>query len=382
MRWHLARTPGPPLKTIARRIAWKSADWAPLAVPICAVARKPGAAVLSSGGQSPLDFQFELRRAVDAVPGGTRPWLPLVLVSHGEHSTNKITLFALAANGRVEFIIKVPRVAVAADGIAREADALRQARLKCGEIPGMPRVLFSGRCSGIQVVVESPLDGTPLTELARTIDHKNLTRKVIEWQTRLVHTPAVRRNLSPEFLRPIGSFIDGPLATIAEPELIRTTKALVQQLGLLPITCEQRDFSPWNILLAPDGELSVVDWESAEPEGLPALDLVYFLTYFTAARNGPVTPDRVLEAHHLILDASTGIGSFSQQSLEQYSNLVGVPAASLVALRLLCWIVHARAEHLRAERDRGTRDADQALRRSLFVSLWKREAEIAARAVA
>jgi aminoglycoside phosphotransferase (APT) family kinase protein len=35
---------------------------------------------------------------------------------------------------------------------------------------------------------------------------------------------------------------------------------------------EQRDFGPWNLLVTPAGQIAVLDWESAEVDGLPALD--------------------------------------------------------------------------------------------------------------
>ena len=54
----------------------------------------------------------------------------------------------------------------------------------------------------------------------------------------------------------------------------------------MPETFEHRDCSPWNLLVTTSGELAVLDWESAEQNGLPAIDLVYFLAYLAFFMDG------------------------------------------------------------------------------------------------
>jgi hypothetical protein len=380
-RWHLAQSDSQRLKTAARRIGWKAAEWAPLTLPICAVARKSSGGPVPTAEDAVLDFQFELDRAVTEATGGEKwrhrrsPW---VLASHGEHSINKIILLGLADNGHVEFIVKVPRVAAAAAGIDREAFALQQVRVSCKNVPGVPELLFSRSCAGIQVVGESALEGVPLTRAARNVDYRSVARKAAHWQARLVHTPAAWWNSPNQFLGPILSFIEGPLATVVEAELIRITKVMLQQLGPLRMTCEQRDFSPWNILVTPSGDLAVLDWESAETHGVPALDLIYFLTYFAAAQDGALTPERVCSIHPATRDRSSRFGSVTEECLDEYSALVGLSVSDLTALRLLCWLVHARSEYVRVKNQSGTSQADRTLRDSVFVSLWKQETRIAA----
>ncbi len=43
--------------------------------------------------------------------------------------------------------------------------------------------------------------------------------------------------------------------------------------GDLPLVWEHRDFGPWNVVLEENGEPAAIDWEDAEPQGLPGLDL-------------------------------------------------------------------------------------------------------------
>jgi RIO-like serine/threonine protein kinase len=58
-----------------------------------------------------------------------------------------------------------------------------------------------------------------------------------------------------DFQRSFGAALD--------QHMIRETYAMLAKLDSLPLVCEQRDFSPWNVFATTDGELVVLDWESA-----------------------------------------------------------------------------------------------------------------------
>ena len=168
----------------------------------------------------------------------------------------------------------------------------------------------------------------------------------------------------------------GPLAAVADSALIAATRSALAMLPAVPPACEQRDFSPWNVLVTAGGELAVLDWESGEPHGVPALDLIYFLTYLAACRQGPPTRDRLLAADRTVRDASTPIGRASQEALDQYLRATGTASSSVDALRLVCWLVHAEAEYRRPE---GRTAVDGALDSdSPFVALWEQSARVSA----
>jgi len=68
--------------------------------------------------------------------------------------------------------------------------------------------------------------------------------------------------------------------------LIDQTLAMMNPFrdGDVPLVMEHGDFSAPNILQDENGRAGVVDWELAEPQGLPAADLFFFLTYIAFAR--------------------------------------------------------------------------------------------------
>jgi hypothetical protein len=101
------------------------------------------------------------------------------------------------------------------------------------------------------------------------------------------------------------------------------------------------------------------------------------LTYLAAAQDGPVTDDRVRHIHRLTLDSSMRFGSVTEKCLHEYAERVEMDPASLTALRLICWMVHARSAYYRSEADVGASLAHEALRHNLFVHLWAQEAAAA-----
>jgi hypothetical protein len=138
---------------------------------------------------------------------------------------------------------------------------------------------------------------------------------------------------------------------------------MLATLDDLPLVCEQRDLAPWNVLVH-DGGIAVADWESAEPDGLPALDLVYFLT------NAALLVAGVLESGPYAPLRDGGIVTASQSS---YCERVGIDPGMLPALRLLCWTLHAHSEHQRLEADAAARPTEDALQSSMFLALWRSE---------
>jgi Ser/Thr protein kinase RdoA (MazF antagonist) len=139
----------------------------------------------------------------------------------------------------------------------------------------------------------------------------------------------------------------------------------------IPTVCEHRDFSPWNVFMRRDGSLSVFDWESSVLRGVPALDVIYFLSYLAAFGNRmPFSRD----SYRAAWDPSTATGRVNLECLTTYARAVGVDSSAFTSLRLLTWVVHARSEYLRYAADSGGPPAADALRHGLFLSLIEEEA--------
>jgi aminoglycoside phosphotransferase (APT) family kinase protein len=127
------------------------------------------------------------------------------------------------------------------------------------------------------------------------------------------------------------------------------------------------------VLLTASGAIGVLDWESAEPQGLPALDLIYFLTYLAFFYDGAIKSGRFRESYRMARDGVGLTGKVFHSCLDRYAAAVGVDRAALPALRILAWMLHARSEHRRMVADVGGPPSAEMLRQSLFLGLWQEE---------
>jgi hypothetical protein len=141
----------------------------------------------------------------------------------------------------------------------------------------------------------------------------------------------------------------------------------------LPVVCEQRDCSPWNIFKAIDGRLIVLDWESAVLDGLPALDLIYFLTYWSFYFDNAISSGQFRPSYRTALNKNTPTGLVQAQCLSRYLERLSLDPAVLHPLRLLTWLIHARSEYQRLVADAGGLPHVAALRQSVFIGLLEEE---------
>jgi hypothetical protein len=378
----------------AREVAWRLSLRTHFTFPICAVARKPALVV----GYHPATStpQPGARRRAPRVAGmnaelasailerwevwglGPSPtalsWLGMAV---GERSINKVVGLVFAEpDPRPRLAVKLPRVTEAVPGLIKEAAALRAVQaLRPGGVSGVPRVLSCRKHDNLLVLVETAMVGRPIFTQLRRSTYRDLALAATTWLADLAGRPIPRPRTSwwNRLVEPILADFDESFGRVLDPGLLRETVAILATLGDLPIVCEQRDFSPWNVLITTEGQVVVLDWESAELQGLPALDLLYFLAYLVFFLDGAITSGRYRESYRASLDASTLAGAVSVECLTRYADRIGIAPAALDPLRLLVWLLHSRSEYRRLVDDAGGRPEPAALRRSLFVSLWEEE---------
>ncbi len=342
--------------------AWPWALRLRLLAPLCATARKPG------GDADAVESAVRHHSG----NGGTVSW---TLLTGGRRSVNKVVgLPVVHPATRPQLVVKFARSATEEEPLRNESEVLRLLAAARPELSGVPKALFLERRCGRLALGETALEGEPLiwrldrdsfdelcasvTDWLVVLAGSGERRPRHDWGARLVDAPLER------FARQYGS--------VVSPEDIRRARAALSSLENLPLVCEQRDCAPWNVLLAGD-QISVADWESAEPSGLPALDLAYFLTNAAlhvagALDKGPATP-----VYTDSLDPRTDVGRIVARCEALYAKHVGIDARLFPALRLLCWTVHAHSEYGRFELDVAAEPQAHLLSTGLFLELWRAE---------
>jgi hypothetical protein len=348
-----------------------------LAGTVSTLARKPGAA--GAPGVPDLEPEF-----FGTIRHGWSDWgfqgapgdLSLMLLTGGPRSGSKIAGLVFAG-GRSDppLIVKLARSASAGPGLVREARALRAVEAECaGGLSQIPRVVFSTNEDSMVAVAETALAGVPLLTLLSRRNYRAYALQGTDWLIRLAlcsrrsDTEAAGRLVREELAE-----FECNFGRVLEPRLLAETRRVLASLAPVPVGCEHRDFSPWNVFVAPDGGLAVFDWESSEPAGLPALDVLYYLTYLGSSLDRKVTSAGVLRAAREVLDPATLAGAVYRECLVKYAQATGLDPKQLPALRLLLWIVHSRSEHRRLAADAAGTPADNVLRGSLFLRLWQAE---------
>ncbi len=102
---------------------------------------------------------------------------------------------------------------------------------------------------------------------------------------------------------------------VVDRGLLREGEAILGGLGALQPVPEQRDFGPWNVLVTPAGDIAVLDWESADVDGLPALDLLYYLAYAAFNVDRASDRERRVASFRRSLDAATPTGAIRRDCL-------------------------------------------------------------------
>jgi hypothetical protein len=347
--------------------------------PICAIACRSSA--LIPDGRDPAAW---LREGWSGWGLGSAPdRLSMLLVTGGPRTVSKVVLLAFAEPSPVPLIaVKAPRVDEATTGVLREGDALTSlAGRRISREPGDPRVNLLREIEGLPLVWETSLSCRPLESLLSPRSFRGWSMKVADWLGALAagasaRSPAQWREaiVEPALARFVEEF-----GGVVDPGLLREGEAIVRRVGGLPVVPEQRDFGPWNVLVTPEGEIAALDWESAEVDGLPALDLLYYLAYASFSVDRARHRESRVASFGRSLDPSTRSGAIRRDSLARYLDATGLERSLLAPLRALVWLIHTPSDFRHAAADAGGRPSKALLTRSLFLALWTAEVRQIAR---
>jgi hypothetical protein len=334
---------------LLRRL-WHLAKSAGLLAPVYLVGRRPGGA----------------EEEALPVPASS----PLLLLTTGHRSINKAVGLAFETGvQKPALAVKFARVPEAEPGLEREASVLQRLREERPNLAGTPRLVGQGCRDGRIAVVQEAVEGKSLLDALGPANFEQaamrVTRLLIELArgSRPRPDPDWRRRLLAE---PLGWF-ERHVRPIPEAQ------PLLDGLGDLSPAVEHRDCSPWNILLTPTGDPVLLDWESAEPEGLPGLDLVYFLANCAFVLDGALESGRTRDCYARLLDPATRHGAVVARATAEYSAALGISEADFRRLRLLCWIVHSRSDYRHLQLESPGVPAAAALRGAPFVELVEEE---------
>jgi aminoglycoside phosphotransferase (APT) family kinase protein len=352
-----------------RRALWRGAATAGAARlsarEVALLAGRPG------DGTAGLGAWLEASREDLGLPRADGPLSCLFLTPRFRASASVVVLVTAGRSATPRLVVKLPRSANATASLAREAAGLRAAAARGLDIDGSaPRLVFLGEpeaLGGWPALVETAVPGRPLDAVAVRRRPARAADAVEGWLRRVAE--GAHRQAGAERL---DRLVAGPLKAVAalgpgEQALVERTLEVCAPLAgaELPVVLEHGDLSHPNVLLGPGGRIGAVDWELAEPRGLPLHDLTFFLAYVAGARWRARTP-----ADHE--------AAVRRAERDTTARLRRRAAALDVAPELVSPLVVASWARQAAGAWRRTEHRDPAwLRQSRLVRLWRRALAVA-----
>jgi aminoglycoside phosphotransferase (APT) family kinase protein len=162
-----------------------------------------------------------------------------------------------------------------------------------------------------------------------------------------------------------------------EARLLHQTKSLISPLRYspMPLVFEHGDLSSPNVLITDDGEVEVVDWELAEPRGMVATDLFFFLTYIAFARRNATRVDEQISAFR---EAFFGSAAWARPYVARYAERLGMSSQLMKPLFVLCWCRYVARLLVRIAGEGSGLETEQAaawLRENRYFALWREAVE-------
>jgi Phosphotransferase enzyme family len=272
------------------------------------------------------------------------------LSAPGAFPSQKVLFFLFDGSaGTPEHIVKITRDPGLNSRLENEFRALtllEEKRLAAS----LPRPAFMGRHAGLVVVGETAVDGSPFRERTQATSDCPYARAAVDWLVELgavtAHRPvggpaavaAVLERLLEEFT---GIYEVGPAA---ERFLAEQVAALARSGDGLPLVFQHGDPGPWNVMITPEGKPVFLDWEAAEPEGMPLWDLFHFLrSYGFAVSRAAGTHDPTDSfAQHFLADSA--LTPLFVDATRRACAGTGLSSRLVEPLFYLCWVHRALKE--------------------------------------
>jgi hypothetical protein len=273
----------------------------------------------------------------------------------GRYASRKLVLFLFApgdANPRA--IAKLTRDPALNERLENEHRALAALGDKPISPSGVtPRALFLAHPGGHALVGETAIAGEPLRPLVRATRECRWTRAALDWLRALALATADGRTGNgadvaaalEQLLARLAALY--PLEAAERRFLGGQLERLAALRGPLPLVFQHGDPGVWNMLATADGRVAFLDWEAAEPAGIPLWDHFYFLRScaWSLAR-GRARRESLAHLERTLL-ADTEPARLLVESTGRYAADLGLAAEAVAPLFYSCWVHRALKEATR-----------------------------------
>ncbi len=300
-----------------------------------------------SAAGSPPEYVCEVGRACGVDLAGFR-W---ALVAPGKYASRKAVLFLFPPQAALpRYVVKMTRDP-AMNGRLRNERVALEALAQMG-IAAVPRVVFAGNHAGLEIVGETAVDGLPMR--ARTAGRPDcpLAARALAFIAELGATTRTRAVVPSELAASLelllSRFVELYAPAPAERRFLGEQIEAIARAGQsLPLVFQHGDPGLWNLLATAGDQVAFLDWEAAEPAGVPLWDLFYFFRSFCMA-SVTVRGRRARMAALVRRLLETGpLHAALVAAVARYRERVGISADMVLPLFITCWMHRALKEATR-----------------------------------
>ncbi|OGQ91113.1 MAG: hypothetical protein A2464_12285 [Deltaproteobacteria bacterium RIFOXYC2_FULL_48_10] len=201
--------------------------------------------------------------------------VPVIYVGTPGTHQKAVATFINPVTGIPVNVVKVALKKSAVENLTREAEMLK--KIAEFNVPGIPKIIS----------IENNGAKTVQTVIPGRLTSRKLTKAHINW---LLKLPRFEKTTTFDEQKQI---IQGVLAkqqsafTEMERNSIHTVSKTLQGKGLIPYLIIHGDFAPWNLKRLTNDEITAIDWEDSDLNGLPLWDLSHFFCIQAHLFGGP-----------------------------------------------------------------------------------------------
>lgn len=277
------------------------------------------------------------------------------LAALGRFTSRKVLVYLFPQTSALpEYIVKITRDPAYNSRLENAHRALLLLHDKgIGDREILPQAAFFGLHGGLAILGERVIEGAPFRGQTTATADCPYARNAIDW---LIELGAVTANRGAATPRQVAEALETLLQRFTQIYQLAPAHRdfLMGQLALIarsdtafPLVFQHGDPGTWNILVTRSGRAAFLDWEAAEPQGLPLWDLFYFIRSFGMWVSRAGGSGSALENFSQHFFAESALGATLIDATRRYCGQTGLAGELVGPLFYTCWMHRALKEATR-----------------------------------
>jgi hypothetical protein len=295
--------------------------------------------------KQPPSYLVSLVRKAGIDLGGHRCGLS----ARGNYNSNKVIFYLFEpSKATPDAVVKMTRFPEFNHRLEHEHRALSLlAERRYVSPETFPQPLFLDYHNGLALLGLRAVSGKPFRKSTRANVDCPIAGDAIEWITQLGaasagHALATPKQVSDTLTRLFAQVTQAYELSEREKDfLLRQIAALGNAPSPIPLVFQHGDPGVWNIVVSDDDRVTFLDWETAEPEGVPLWDLFYFMrTFGSWVFRQQGSHDTLASFERLYLSPSP-FSALLSKATRRYCERASLDSRMVEPLFYTCWLHRA-----------------------------------------